>query len=294
MPFGQQDRIKLLGKASGEISELCDFVELAWEGLGVCLSAPRMADVLGRLPQTRARYATEWAKKRAEKQSSRAKLHFDSGFRYLYGLAAVKLWSILETLVKDLATGELSELGAASLSEEVRRLRGPVIDFILADDDTRSEMLFALLEQDLKAKFKPGVGRFETVLESVGLSGRVAAPVRKALLELSVVRNVVVHQSTLLDKRALTACPWLGQKPGDPAPLSADRFQNYLGAAGWYVMELMRRCHSDGDVPNPGDEDDVAMLKKNLAEMEAELEESDPNSVLVTPGPGGPPSTSST
>lgn len=50
------------------------------------------------------------------------------------------------------------------------------------------------LSRSLNADFKRGVGQFEAILDAIGLAGPVDPDVRRTLLELNEVRNVLVHR----------------------------------------------------------------------------------------------------
>jgi uncharacterized protein YutE (UPF0331/DUF86 family) len=46
-----------------------------------------------------------------------------------------------------------------------------------------------------------GCGRFESLLDTIGLGGSVEETVKRLFLELSQVRNIVVHKAGKADKR---------------------------------------------------------------------------------------------
>ena len=56
--------------------------------------------------------------------------------------------------------------------------------------------------------------------------------------ELQQIRNIMVHKSGIVDKRMITACPWLKSRPeveiGKLYPLNIEVVQDY----GQYILDL--------------------------------------------------------
>jgi hypothetical protein len=93
----------------------------------------------------------------------------------------------------------------------------------------------------VSANLKPGVGKFEALLDPAGLGGGTADCARKNLFELSHVRNLVVHRSSIVDARFKAACPWRKESVGDPLLPGSKDFKRYLFSSYWYLAELKRR-----------------------------------------------------
>jgi hypothetical protein len=120
-------------------------------------------------------------------------------------------------------------------------MEGPLLPFINASPEDRAELMFIALKQKLSVALKPGVARMEELLEPVGLHGQINDAVRRLLLELGAVRNVLVHRNGITDKRFIVACPWLQCREGRPLSLSHNHFEMYWFAVGWYMLEISRR-----------------------------------------------------
>lgn len=140
-----------------------------------------------------------------------------------------------------MVTGAISTLDACKNDEVLYRLKGPLLEFRAASPEEQSEFLAQLLKNAVDAPLKLGIGRFEAVLDPCGLGGGVHDLVRRVLLELSQVRNLVVHRSARVDKRILEHCPWLRARAGEELRVSAADFSIYGAAGYWYLMELARR-----------------------------------------------------
>ena len=164
-----------------------------------------------------------------------------SGFSYLYTLAAVRLWGIIEACVDDLVAGALTTIEECKDRDLLFRLKGPLLEFRSASADEQAEFLAELLKSAVDATLKLGAGRFEALLDPCGLGGGLDDQVRRVLLELSQVRNLVVHKSGRVDRRLLEQCPWLRHTLGEALHTSATDFGIYSSGVYWYLMELARR-----------------------------------------------------
>jgi len=172
---------------------------------------------------------------RAKCIETKAKAEIDSGYSSIYSLAVVRLWTILENAVSRLAKLRLGDNSVLGSSPVLRRLNGPIVDILLSTPEERIDMIYEELASHLKVRLKPGVGRFEALLESVGLSGGVDDEIRKELVELWAVRNVIVHSSGRFDQRFLYACPWYPAARNEIVTVSSSRFNVYLSAVLWYM-----------------------------------------------------------
>lgn len=116
-----------------------------------------------------------------------------------------------------------------------------MLPLLQASEDERVVFLREALLHDIGAELKIGIGRFEGPLDELGFGGAVASNVRRVLLELAEVRNVIVHKAGKIDSRLLERCPWLLFQIGESIrPVAAD-FKKYEGSAFWYLMELDQR-----------------------------------------------------
>jgi hypothetical protein len=129
------------------------------------------------------------------------------------------------------------------------------------------------MKEEVRANFQPGVGRFEAILNAVELGGPVHDGVRRAFLELSEVRHVLVHRRSKADAKLLERCPWLPVKPGDLLQVSETDLHFYHLACLWYVVEIERRLAMWQDRTQPVQEADLqATLEKRIVEAHANLQ----------------------
>ena len=106
---------------------------------------------------------------------------------------SLRLWSILETLIKDLVLEMLVTFPELLQSNEaLKELKGPLLPFLMSSPSEQASVILKLLEKELGGS---GVARFESLLDQVGLGGKVDSLVKRSLFELWAVRNVVAHKN---------------------------------------------------------------------------------------------------
>ena len=120
-------------------------------------------------------------------------------------------------------------------------LRGPLLEFMTSSADERAEFLVGQLKQEVRSSMQKGIGRFEAIIQPLGLHGAVPDAVRRTFFELSEVRNAIIHRRRVADKRFVSSCPWFGAKVGDEMLLGEQHFNRYELASRWYIFELDQR-----------------------------------------------------
>jgi len=231
-----------------EIIKLIHFVTVCRRGITMGARATQIDNLMTRIKERLGEKPSVIEKNDAEPSfmdlkeiESFSKYESDKGFPYLYGLASVRLWGIIESLVDDIILTSLKDTKKIHKYEIVQNLKGPLLEFSSSTPDQQAEYLASEIKLSLRASLKLGIGRFETIVECVGLSGRIDKIVRKVFLELSQVRNLVVHKSSVVDKKFQDICPWLKSKVGQPLVLTASDFGLYTSVADWYLLELLIR-----------------------------------------------------
>lgn len=177
------------------------------------------------------------------------------GFPVLHGQAVVALWGAFEVLVQDLLFELLLNEPTILKSDTFGKLRIPLAEFEALDKEQRMRLLIRELEQDLGASVKLGIGRFEAMLKKVQLGGSLPADVKRDLLELSQVRNVLVHRASIADTRFSEMCPWLNIKPGEKIAVTHECYRRYHRALEVYMVELFDRVHRTYGAANRGSDD---------------------------------------
>ncbi len=242
------DMASTLGPHVDAIGSLDTFIRLAWAGMGYSSVATRVVEIVEGI--RRDKYPTEDIRTtvlasrldEARRLEAFASEENDNGFPYLYSLASIRLWTILEAAIDDMVLQELQREPERRKSEVVGKLRGPLMEFVALTPVEQADYLLDLLKREVGTRLRYGVGAFESLLEAVGLGGGVHDSIRRILLELGQVRNVLVHRNGRADARLISSCPWLNLRLGDTVRVRPDDFHNrYVGAAYWYLLELDSR-----------------------------------------------------
>jgi hypothetical protein len=245
--YKKNGKVAPLSVAASALSELMTFIEVSVAGLKDAAQArqilhwSRMAKkVLGERDSfSDDHYAEVAGRAKSRELFARAEERYD--FPYLYGMATTRLWTILETMVEDLLAYLLQTRLECRELDIVRGLEGPLVQFASAHASDRARYLADLLTEQVKAKFKLGIGRFEAVLNPIRLGGPVDPDVQRTILELSQIRHVIVHRLGKADEKLATTCPWLNLRPGQRVRVTEKQFRRFWLAFFWYMLELDRR-----------------------------------------------------
>ena len=91
---------------------------------------------------------------------------------------------------------------------------------------------------------------FERILEQVGLSSEIDPKLKRNLIELEQVRNILLHKGAIVDSRFLEICPWIGATAGTRFVPDNQHVMKYLDAVIKYG-ELMRVRIASYFAPKP-------------------------------------------
>ena len=210
------------------------------------------------------------AKRRSQELEGFAQREGSSGHPYLYGLAVVRIWTILEALADDVTLMRLRVGKYSTDASGIGDLKLPLRDVLGVSPERQAESVLAEIKQANRARVQQGVGRFESVLGSVSLAGSVEESVRKALFECCQVRNLVVHRNGVVDAKFVRSCPWFSVAVGDPLPLGRMHFQVYYHAAFWYALAVHIRLKSlDAEALDPKTHEVQKLFLANVESFQA-------------------------
>lgn len=228
--------------AAKEITDLQRFVELCTEALGYPQLSLLIDELGGPHVKDESYHATRIERRdRLKKLEEYTTFQSQNGFPHLYGLATVRLWTILEVFVQDLLVWIISNVPEVRDFPIINKLKGPLLEFASASQQKQSEYILDLLYNELSASLRRGVGKFEHVLNAIELGGSIDERVKKNIFELSEIRNIVAHRNGIADERFVTNCPWQNVNAGEPIPIYPPQFTNYCMSASWYIVEISRR-----------------------------------------------------
>ncbi len=171
----------MMPDAYDAIKELDPFVDLCWVGIGYAQQATEVAKILAEIRARKDKtepLTTPEGMEHAKELEKFAGEQLPNGFPFLYRLAALRLWTILEVFVQDTFAFLTTNVPETRACPKIKELEGPVIDFATASIQQQAEMLMTLLLDKTRAGFKPGVARFETMLSAINLDGPVDESVK--------------------------------------------------------------------------------------------------------------------
>jgi len=222
--------------ALDELDRLRDVLRLSAEGISTIPAVPRLVAVLGKPPEK-----IEAANQRAEL----AKKEIERGFATLNGFGVVALWSWLETFVIDFVVLCIERRFTSLETLKVPKVRIDLAEYATMRGRDRARFIVDVIDRELAGPLRNGLGRFDSLLEAVGINVPLESEYRRKLFELQQVRNCLSHRFGVADARLVEACPWLKLKKGQRLAVTQGDVQAYAGSGGRYLLLLL---YEVGDV----------------------------------------------
>jgi hypothetical protein len=128
--------------------------------------------------------------------------------------------------------------------EDMRKIKVSIADYEGLQGQEKWHYIIYELQRNLRSALRRGADQFESVLSVFGLSGVMEDNVRKGLLELEAVRNLLLHRGVVIDSRFCQSCPWLGARIGAKLNIGWEEWRRYYGCVSDYVNVLGTRVQS--------------------------------------------------
>ena len=205
--------------------------------VGLTSYALRSMDGLARLTQVLKKPAE--AVERAREIEDLAQAEVQADLPLLHSAASVLIWGALESAFRDFLVRWLVTHPSCLTVPDLNRIRVRVAEYENFSGENRMRFLVGVLERELGATLKPGVGRFACLLKPFGIVPATSDDVRRDLNELAAVRNVIVHRAGIADGRLINLRPWLGLKAGDSVTVGHTAFERYIHAASEYAASII-------------------------------------------------------
>lgn len=174
----------------------------------------------------------------AKKMAELAKKECGSGFPLLHAQLLVALWGAVEAAIEDMLVGILLNEPEVLKNDAFAKIKIPLAEFELLDKDERMRVL---VEDIGRGPGALGVDAFETLLARFDLTGNVEEGDKKTIWEMHHLRNVIVHRSSLADRRLIQSCPWLNLKIGDKITVTHEALFRYGKKLVEYVLAVAYR-----------------------------------------------------
>lgn len=161
-----------------------------------------------------------------------------AGFPYLHAQAVTLLWSLLETLHRELIKNWLLYEPSAMKVPALRDIRIGLADYSQRNEEERAYYLIDELERTTSGR-KHGVLHFERLLELFDLRPAVRDEDRLHLVELSLIRDALVLRRGRADQMLVEFCPWLDLSLGDRIVVTDQDYDRYATAGMNYAQQLV-------------------------------------------------------
>jgi len=182
-----------------------------------------------------------------------SRIEIEHGHPHLNAQALLSLVSALDAMVEDLARSWRGFRVEPVVDELLSRAQEQVPEAV---DTVKPEAMATLVEvvTDEIARralgraqrlYGCGPDRYERVLAQVGLSAPEDRPLPdglvKALIEVSALRDVLMHRAGRVDLRAMREAPTLPYRNGQLVRASRDDYRRYSSAIRCYASEISFR-----------------------------------------------------
>jgi hypothetical protein len=188
----------------------------------------------------------------AKEIAAQAEREIGSGFHLMNAQSVVTLWSLLESFVRSFLVNWMENEPGALKVDGIQNLSIKIGEYEALTPEEKCPYILDCLQSERRSR-RPGVAFFEAMLEIFGLNGPVDAGLRKTLLHLWAVRNLIVHQQGKADKIFVEQCAWLGVNLGDEVHISDAQLEKFTDACGEYFKSIISRLQDRFGVPRtPG------------------------------------------
>jgi hypothetical protein len=199
--------------------------------------------------------------KRAEYNAKIAAVEVANDHPLLHAQATIAIWGSLETLVRDFLAFWIVDKPEAKALEQVKTLKIGFGEYEALPSEDRAAYLLERLEDRLGCRNYGGIERFEAVFRLFGLSSSLESQIVRDLLELSAVRNLLVHRRGIVDARFKTKCPWISNPVGSQFIVSHKDYHRYFDAVDLYVFEIIQRLLIYHGLPRTGHKPECRFYK---------------------------------
>lgn len=161
----------------------------------------------------------------------------------LYAQGIVYLWTSLESFIKRLLT-ELIKVDTAFLTNKAfEKLNISMTEYFKVEEKDKPEYLLDVIFVGLQCRYKLGIDRFECYLAAFGASGAFDNGLKDNLYYLHQIRNCIVHNDSIADKRFCEKCISLDYKPGNKILVTKTDYRVYEYSVIAYMNEVFIRIN---------------------------------------------------
>jgi hypothetical protein len=221
---------KYFTEALDDHERLRQVLSLSGRGISVLPHFPQMQRALDKDEKT---------VKASEQMAKAAQEEIERGFATLHGFGVLAMWSWFESFIVDFVVLYVEKRPSCIRNIEGRKLKVDLSEYVKLRGQERARYIVDTIDREASGPLRNGLGRFDGLLNAVGLSVPVGPDCRRDIFELQQVRNCLSHRFGVIDKRLAVSCPWLNKKVGDRLQVSAKDLSRYGSATVQYLLLLL-------------------------------------------------------
>lgn len=181
----------------------------------------------------------------------------------LYQQGLIYLWTSLENFIKDFIPALIKFDNKVLSREELSNINIPMAEYFSYDDEDKILYLSELIIKNSKSSRKSGINRFEGYLMPFDLAGSFDSKHKTNIYLLQQIRNCIVHNDSVVDKKFYENCKQLGYEIGEVISIKQEDYRRYEISVLAYLMEIFFRLNKNFGAP----ERYLAKVKNNLEEL---------------------------
>ena len=149
-------------------------------------------------------------------------------------------WGAFESFIDDACLAVISHDRSVLKRVGLSKVKYSIDDFLQLDEGDLVERVFKDAVGGL-GSVGPGVGKFESRLDLVGLKASVPKPIGDEIFRAQQDRNVWAHRGGIADRRYRSSSGAGHRVPGDKVKISRLEIEDYLLALSLYGYIVINR-----------------------------------------------------
>lgn len=187
----------------------------------------------------------------------------DEHLQTLFRHGIIYLWTSLETFIKDFVAELISFDRELLASDKLSNVDIPMAEYFSYDDSQKNEYLSELIIGQIKGRRRLGINRYESILDAFNLSGPFDSRYKKNIFLLHQIRNCIVHNDSVADKKFCDNCGFIGYDVGDEIIITKSDYGKYEKSVLAYMMEIYIRLNKRLGAP----ENYMSAIRKKYDEI---------------------------
>ncbi len=168
----------------------------------------------------------------------------------LYRQGIIYLWTSLESFIKDLIIALIEYDDRYLSNDELKKINIPMADYFSYNDEDKILFLADLILEKTNSAHKRGVNKFEGYLKPFNLDGSLDSNHKSNIFYLQQIRNCIVHNDSIVDKKFYENCKQLGYEIGDEIKINFQQFREYEISIMAYIMKVFNRLNRNFGAPD--------------------------------------------